>query len=150
MRAADARGNHLAVGLRGRELHVDGLLASFGGRHEVRQRQVGIRTCHEVHVVVLDEVVLHPFRHAAQDADDESVLLLAAQRVQRLQPVDDFLLRIVAHGACVEEYGVGIFQPVAHLVACHLHDGCHHFAVCHVHLAAVGLDEQVLVRSSGF
>lgn len=50
------------------------------------------------------------------------------------------MLGIVAHRACVEKYSVGLVQTFARLVAGHFHDRGHHFAVGHIHLAAVCFD----------
>ena len=95
-------------------------------------------------MVVLDQVVLDSFRHTAQHAYDQ-VLALFAEGMEELQAVQDFLLGVVADGAGVHEYGIGLFQAFTRAVACHLHDGSNHFTVCHVHLASVSFDKQFLV-----
>ena len=72
MVASDTLGHHVAVGLGGGELYIDGFLSQFALCHQVGQRQVGVGTRHEVGVVVLEQVVFHPFRHAAEHTDDQS------------------------------------------------------------------------------
>ena len=71
--------------------------------------------------MVFDEVVLDALCHAAYYADDELASLLA-QGVERIEAVEYLLLGIITYRAGVEQYGVGIVEALAGLVACHLHD----------------------------
>ena len=64
--------------------------------------------------------------------------------VQEFQARQDLLLRIVTHTACVQEYGIGILQLLAHFITGHAHDGGHDLAVGHVHLASVCFYEEFL------
>ena len=89
--------------------------------------------------MLVEQPVLYALGHAAQHTDDEFAAL-AAHGVEGLEAVYDFLLGIVAHRACVEKYGVGLVKTFARLVAGHFHDRGHHFAVGHIHLAAVCFD----------
>ena len=134
--AADALGHDVAIGLRSGELDVDGLVPGFGLGDEVGQREVGIGACHEVGMMVVEQVVLHPLCHASQHADNQ-LAPLAAQGVQRVEAVVYLLLGIVSHTTGVEENGIGIIHAFAQFVSCHLHDRGHYLAVGHVHLAAV-------------
>ncbi len=47
-----ARGNHVAVSLGKAKFHIDGLMASLGLCHKVRQVQIRVRTGHKVHSMV--------------------------------------------------------------------------------------------------
>ena len=66
----DTLGHHIAVGLCGRKFDVHGLMPQFGLCHEVRQREVGIRTCHEVTMMVIQQILLGTLRHTAEDANN--------------------------------------------------------------------------------
>ncbi len=68
---AYAGGHHIAVSLRGRQLHVDSSLALFGSSHQVRQIEVGIRTGHQVDPMVSEQLFFEPFGHAADNPDDQ-------------------------------------------------------------------------------
>ena len=68
-------------------------------------------------------------------------MFLFPQRLEILQPSVDFLFRIVAHGAGVDEDGIRLFDAIGQFIAVHLHNGGNHFAVGHIHLTTVGLDE---------
>ena len=66
------------------------------------------------------QFVLYPLGHAAHHAHDE-VRTLLAERTERLQAVQDFLLGIVAHGAGIQEYGIGLFRRRGRVIARHFH-----------------------------
>ena len=140
MAQPDALGHHVAIGLGGGQLDVDGLLPQFGLRHEVGQAQVAVGTRHQVGPVLVEQLVLHALGHAAQHTYNQ--LSLPPQGVQRLQPSVNLLLGIVAHRTGVQQHAVGLVDAVADLVARHLHHAGHHLRVGHVHLAAVGLNKQ--------
>ena len=138
-----AQGDDVAVGLCGGKLGVDGFVARLGLCHEVRQGEVGVRSGHEVGVVAREQLVLDALGHAAQHADDE-VAAAAAQGLERLEAVDDFLLGVVADGARIQENSVGALELRPRLVAGHAHNGGDDFTIGHVHLAAVSFDVQFL------
>ena len=142
--AAHARRHHVAIGLGGRQFHIDGLLPGFGGGNEVGQGEVGVGTCHQVHAVVGDEVVLHALGHTAHHAHQQ-VRTLLLERLEKVEAVEYLLLGVVADGAGIHKHGVGLVERRGRAVARHLHDGGNDFTVGHVHLAAVGFDEQLLV-----
>ena len=142
--AADTRGDDTCVGDGGRELHIHGFLALLGGGHELRERLVGVRAGHYVGVMMLQEIRLHPLGHAAQHTDERSSAVGAAQSGQRVETIVHLLLGTSAHGACVEKYGVGLLERRSRIVARLLHHGGYHFAVSHIHLAAVSFDKKLL------
>ncbi len=113
--------DYVAVGLRLRQFDIDGLLSEFGSRHKVGQRQVGIRSSHDVNAVVGNEFVLHALRHAAEHAEHQFRLAFAAERCKILQTREDFLLSIVADGASVEKHRIGILKHVGRLIASDFH-----------------------------
>ena len=65
--------------------------------------------------------------------------------MEEFQTVQNLLLRIVADRAGIHKHRIGFLQGVGHRISRHLHDGCNHFTVGHIHLAAVSLDKQLLV-----
>ena len=140
--------HHVAIGLSGRQFDVDGLMSRFCLSDKIRQRQIGIGTCHQVDTMLAEQVVLHPFGHATQHADNESLSrmcqIVTADGVECFQTAIDFLLGIVTHRACVQELGICLVQAIRRLIASHLHHGSHHLRVSHVHLASVCLDIQFL------
>lgn len=140
--ACDSQGDDVAVCLRAAEFDVDCLFACFGGGDEIRQVEVGVGTRHEIYAVVVDKVVFDALRHASDDPHNRAAwAAFAFQRGEELQSAEDFLLGVVAYGASVQEYGVGLFDVVGRGVARHFHHCGHHLAVGHIHLAAVGLNK---------
>ena len=110
-------------------------MACLGLGNKVGQRQVGIGAGHQVYAVLLEQFLLHALRHTAQHTDDEgtgcrftafTLEPFLLQRIQRLQPVIDLLLRIIAHRAGVQQHGVGLVDCLRRLIARHLHDRGHY------------------------
>ena len=145
--ATNAGRNHIAISLCSRKLYVDGLLTGFYRCYQFRKRKISIRSYHEIHVMIVNQVLLGTFGHTSEDTHDELVLLapLAVHCVEELQAVEDFLFGIVADGASVHKHRIGLVQRIAHTIARHLHNGSHHFTVGHIHLAAVRLDKEFLL-----
>ena len=96
LRSAEAFGHDVAISLREREINVDGFLSHLGLRDEVGQREIGIGSCHNVGMVLLEQIVFHTLCHATENSKDEAASLLA-QSVEGLQTVDNLLLGIIAH-----------------------------------------------------
>ena len=65
MAQANTLGHHVAVGLGGRQINVDGLVPQLGLRHEVGQRHIGVGAGHEVGTILLKQFLLHALSHAA-------------------------------------------------------------------------------------
>jgi len=57
-----------------------------------------------------------------------------------IEAVQNLLLRIVAHRTGVEQHCIGIIHTLARLIARHAHHRSNHFAICHIHLAAVSFN----------
>ena len=140
---SDALRNDIAISLRSAQFDVAGVVSVLALCNHVGQIEVRVGSAYEVGVMVVDKVLTHTLRHTSQNAQYQlaSLLLLS---MQSLQSSVYLVLRILADGAGVEEYGVGVSLVLAQLVASHLHDGSHHLRVCHVHLAAVCLNEKFL------
>ena len=147
MVSAHALGYDIGVCFGRGKLYVYSLLPVLGFGDELRQHEIRIRPGHEVGVVVVEQILLGAFGHAAEHADNKPSLAAAAQGVERFEPVVDFLLGVLAHGTGVEEHGVGIGNVSAHVVIGRLHYGGDHLAVGHVHLAAVCLDIKFLCHN---
>jgi len=140
---ADSLRHHVAIRLRLRQFYVYGIVSVLTLGNHVRQVKIAVGTAHQVGVMVLNEVVLHPLRHTSQYAEDKpSALLLLG--VERLQPVVNLVFRVLSDAAGVEQYGVRHVFVFTQLVACHLHYRGYHLAVCHVHLASVCLYKEFL------
>lgn len=141
--SGQAHGKYVAVGLRGAQRDVDGFLARFGRSEERGEVKIAVRAGHKVDSVVFDEVFAHAFGHASDDSYYQSPRgAFASQRLEKLKSRDYFLFGVVAYGASVEKYGVGLVKRVGQGVSCGLHHGDHHFRVGHIHLASVCLDEK--------
>ena len=137
MLAAQAFGHYVAVGFRNGEFDVHGFDAGFGLSNEVGQREISVGTGNKIGMMTFEKFLLYAFSHTAQNAYDETAAF-PAQSVEGFKTVYDLLLRIVAHGTGVEEYGIGLIKCFTRFVACHTHDRGHHLAVSNIHLAAVG------------
>ena len=137
--AADAAGDHVAVGLGGTEGHIDGLFTGLYGRDEIGKVEIGVGTGHEVHPVVADERIFHTLGHTPYHSYYQPAPFAAAQRPEILQAREDLLLGVVADGAGVEDHGIGLLGALHGLVPGDTHNRGHHLAVGHIHLAAICL-----------
>ena len=141
--AADPFGHYVAISFARRKLNIHRLMSRFRLRDQVRQTQISVGTGHKVGVVIVEEAFFYAFGHTAQDADNQSAPVLA-QRVERVQAVNDALLGIVAHTASIEKYGVSFVEVLRRLVARHFHDARHDLAIGHVHLATICFYQKML------
>ena len=66
------------------------------------------------------QIVLHPLGHTSQYAHNQ-VFFLFLQRMEELQTVQDFLLRIVTDRTSVHKHGIGLLKRFRHRVTRHLH-----------------------------
>ena len=114
-------------------------MSLFGLSHKFGKRQIGIGACHYVYGIFLNQFLLDAFGHATNHAYE--CLFAAAHCVELVESAVYLLLGIVAYRAGVKQYEVGALYVVACFVAGHAHYRAYHFAVCHVHLAAVCLYE---------
>ena len=140
--ATDAVWNDVAVGFGGGEGGVDSLFAGFGSGGEVGQFEIGIRTCHNIHIIIIDEHLLQSLRHTADNAHNQAARPAPTQRIDLVEPRKNFLLGIIANGACVDKNGIGIVDAFGGVVARHFHHRSHHLAIRHIHLAAIGFDKK--------
>ena len=106
---ADALGYDVAIGLGGRQFDIDGLVPLLSLGYEVGEREIGIRACHQVCMMIAEQVFFNPFSHASEHSDDEPAPFLSFC-IQGVEAVVYLLLGIVSHRACVEEYGIGRFK----------------------------------------
>ena len=95
------------------------------------------------------QIILYPFGHTTQYPHNQA-LFLFLQRVEKLQAVQDLLLRIVTDRTSVHKHSVSLFQRFSYGITRHLHHRCNHLTVGYVHLAAVCFDKQLLVVISHF
>ena len=133
----------LMWGLRRGQFYIDGLVPQFGLGDEVGEREIAVGACHEVDTVLLEQLFADALGHATKHAEDDAPTS-ALQRMVIVDAGQDFLLGVVAHGAGVEQHGVGVVKIVDGAVAGHHHHAGHDLTVGHVHLAAVGFYQQAL------
>ena len=143
MVSADTFRDDVAVGLGGGEFHIHRLVSGLHLGHQVGKRKVGIGTTYHINVMVLRKVLFGSLGHTAHNADEKPFFLLF-HGVQRLQAVPYLLFGVLADGAGVQEYGIGLVNAVGGLIACHTHNRCNDLTVGYIHLAAVGFYEQFL------
>ena len=91
-------------------------------------------------MVHLNQLILYTLGHAAHHTDNQ-MFLLFTQRLEVLQPSVNLLLGIVTHGTGIHKDRIGLLDLVGQRIAIHLHDGGHHLAIRHIHLATVRLDK---------
>ena len=120
MVAADTRRNHIPISFGSGKFHIDRLLSGFYSGNQIGQCQVCIRPHHEVYVMIRYQIVLHPLGHTSQYAHNQ-VFFLFLQRMEELQTVQDFLLRIVTDRTSVHKHGIGLLKRFRHRVTRHLH-----------------------------
>ena len=108
--------------------------------------KICIGTGYEVNIILVDERILDALCHTPYHAHDEPAALLALENRELLKAREDFLLGIVAYRAGVEKHCVGGFYRFRYSIASHLHYRGYNLAVGNIHLASVGLDEQMLVK----
>ena len=91
-------------------------------------------------MVLPDEFLTHPLCHTADDARYHLAFGLTGQGVHLLQPVANGLFGFVADGTGIEQHDVRLLKLFGQLRTGRLHHGSNHLAVCHIHLAAIGLN----------
>ena len=63
-------GKNISVGFGIGEFDIDGFLPQFALRNQVGQRKISIRSCHQIHMVVGNQVILYPLGHTAKNTYD--------------------------------------------------------------------------------
>ena len=126
-------GHHIFIGLCGGEFNVHRLMARLCLGYQIGQRQIGIRTSHEVAMVVVQQILLGSLRHTAQKTNDQGVLIvlrflfaLATLCIERLQTMINLLLCVIPNRTGVQEDGISLFQLLGGLITSHLHHRCNH------------------------
>ena len=130
----------------GREIGVDGFLAFRGGLGHRGQAVVALRADHQIdqrHPA--QDLFAFRLRDAAGDADLQ-VGVVGLDRAQAAKVGVELFRSFLADMAGVEQHHVRILGPVGRNVAFGAQRLGHAFAVVDVHLAAVGLDEELLRR----
>ena len=123
---------------------------SRGAAQQVRQVLVGLRPEHQVdgrrpahHLLTLG------LGDAAADGDQHAAAGAGFLFLQQAQPAHfriDLLGRLLADVAGVEDHQVGVFRRIGRLIAQRRQNVGHARRVIDVHLAAIGLDMQPLLR----
>ena len=88
-------------------------------------------------MVILKKVVLGAFSHTAQHTNDKFAVLCLFHGIESVEAVINLLLRVVANGTRVQKHRVGTFNVLHRVISRSFHDRSNHFAVRHIHLAAV-------------
>ena len=147
----NTRRNHITIRLGSRQIYINGFLAGFHRSHQFRQSQIGIRSHHQIDMMMLDQIVFHTFCHATQYPNNQ-ILLLFFQWVEEFQTVQNLLLRIIADRASIHKHRIRFVQWSGHAISRHLHHRSNYFTVGHVHLATIRFNKQlfVVIGSCGF
>ncbi len=119
---------------------------------ELGQPVIGLRPDHEVDVRgALEQRLALGLGDAAGDADHQIVTVRPPPQAQLLETAEfriDLLGRLLADVAGVEDDQIGVIGPLGQRIAvCHQRVR-HATGVVDIHLAAVGLDEQLLSHAS--
>ena len=132
--------DHVLVVLGGDERRLGGPLPFPGAADELRQLAIPVRPHHEVHVRGSGEQPFpEPLRHAPHHAEDVTRPLVA---LQLAHPPEHALLGVIADGAGVHDHDFGLSRRLRARITFAHQDPGHKLGVSHVHLAAVGLDEE--------
>ena len=130
---------------------LDDLLAAPRFPQRLGQAVIGLRPDHQVdRALAADDLRSLRLRHAAGDADHR---LQPAARPLGLEVADaaklgiDLLGGLLADVAGVQEHQVGVLDPVGAGIAVRRQRIRHALAVIDVHLAAIGLDEDLFRRA---
>jgi hypothetical protein len=98
-----------------------------------------VRTHDQLHQrVASQESGAQPLRHTPQDADHQPGLLPLVG-LEMVEPLQNPLLGMLAHGTGVEQNDVRLLWTGRHTVAVGAQDAQHDLRVVEIHLAAVGL-----------
>ena len=138
-----ALGLEVAVGLVAVEPRVRD---RFPGRapEQVGKRAVAVGAHDQVeHARLVEQSRAEVLGHAAGDADDQ-VRVAALEPGEVPEPPQHALLGVLADRAGVEDHRVGVLGTIGEAHARAQQHARHQFAVGHVHLAAVGLEEHTL------
>ena len=134
VRAMRSLWQDVLVGLGSGEFGIDGIVPHLALSYQRGQVEIGVRSCHEIGVVLLYQLVLHSLRHTADDADYWSFGRLVVWSFGRLvvwsfvecfKAVIYLILRILAHRTGVEEHGISLLCGVTEFVTRHLHHAGH-------------------------
>ena len=141
--AFGAGGRDALVGLALVEPDIEDGVALACATDKFREAAVGIGANDEVDVGgLVEDLLLEVLRHAASDADDEiGVAVLEASELRGASV--DALFGLFAHGAGVHEDEIGLVESRGGLVADRGERAEDELGVGDIHLAAVGLDEDL-------
>ena len=130
---------------------LDDLLAVSRFPQRLGQAVIGLRTDHQVDsALAADDLRSLRLRHAAGDADHR---FQSAARAFGLEVADaaelgiDLFGGLLADMAGVQEHQVGVLDPVGAGIAVRRQRIRHALRIVDVHLAAIGLDEDLLRRA---
>ena len=107
--------------------------------HQVRDIHISIRTRHKINVVRIDQLLPHTLCHAADDANQRLLLLLAPKGLYLFQTMRHTLLGIVTYRTCVQQDDIRLVCTFRQRRARRLHHCRNDLTVCHIHLTAVSL-----------
>jgi len=120
------------------ELDIGAALAGPGLRDQLRQAAIAIGSDHEIDLGnSLEQFGAETLGHAAHHTQHIAGTLVAFQLTHASQHP---LLRVIAHGAGIDEQHIGVGRIFRTHVARTAQDAEHQLGIRDVHLAAVGLD----------
>ncbi len=137
---------YIVVGLHAGELYRKPLFAVAGLVHQFRQGAVLVGADHHIdHGLGRQQILAQAFGHATENADHEFRVFLF-EVGDMVQPVVNALLGVIANGAGVEQNHVRLLDPVGGIVSVVVQNGQNDLRIGNVHLAAVGLHIDFLLR----
>ena len=151
MVTTDTRRNHIPVGFSSRKFYIHCLLTGLYRSNQLRKSQISIRSYYKVHMMVFYQIIFYPLGHTPQYTYNK-VLLFLLHRMKELQTIQNLLFGIVTDRAGIHKHRISLFQCFGNRITRHLHHRGDYFTICHIHLAAISLDKQLLVviSSCGF
>ena len=133
-----------------RVVGLDDLLAAAGAAHHIGQPVIGLRADHQVDDGrAPQDLLAFGLRDAAGDADRHFAAGALARRLQLADAAElgiDLFGRLLADVAGVEQHQVGLVDRVGRDIAARGQRIAHALRVVDVHLAAIGLDEDLSRR----
>ena len=104
----NARRDNIAISFGCREFHIDSLLAGFYRCYQFGKSQICVGTCHQIHMMVLDQVFLHTLGHTAQYTHNNlsSLASFVVHGMEEFQTVQNLLFCIVAHRTSIHKHSI--------------------------------------------
>ena len=88
---------YITISLCERKRCVDSILTQFALRNKVRKRQIGVRSCHKIGVIMLYKLILDALCHTSEHTENYLAVLILIYIIQRLKTVINLVFSILTH-----------------------------------------------------